>query len=181
MHGRTLSWGLHWGQRVQTLLVERAYADVGEEYQDDQQNCGKISPGELRRSGTWNPIIMNISSTRHLGHRILVHGSGEDDLRKKLPLLLLGKTKTLSPIVGDISTMSVRKAKLVLLNPVTSDQEKYLSSTRGSAELVQDVTGGEGFSSFRVKVEAIFFANHLLHSREQVSCVPGDALKKYSL
>ena len=79
---RMLSGELHWGKRFQTRLVERVYADVGEEYQHDQKNHGEISPGELRRSGTYYPIRMDISSTRHPGHRRLVCRSGEDDLRK---------------------------------------------------------------------------------------------------
>ena len=79
VHERTLSWGLHWGRRVQTWLAERVYADVGEEYQHGQQNCGEISPWELRHSGTCNPTIMDISSTRHLGHRRRVSRSGEND------------------------------------------------------------------------------------------------------
>ena len=54
-----------------------------------------------------------------------------------LPRLFFGKTKTLSHVVGDLSTTPVRKAVMGLLNPVTSAQEKYLSSTRGSAELVR--------------------------------------------
>ena len=41
-----------------------------------------------------------------------------------LPRLFFGDTKTLSPFVGDLSTMPVKKFGLGLLNPVTSDQEK---------------------------------------------------------
>ena len=63
-----------------------------------------------------------------------------------LPRLFFGKTKTLSPAVGFISNMTVRKDGLVLLNPVTSAQEKYLSSTQGSAELIRAVSGGGGVS-----------------------------------
>ena len=43
--------------------------------------------------------------------------------------------------------MPVKKSGLGLLNPVTPVQEKYLSSQRGSAEIVQAVTGGEAFSN----------------------------------
>ena len=46
-----------------------------------------------------------------------------------LPHLFFGKKKTLSPVVGDLSKMPVRRAGLGILNPVVSDQEKYLSST----------------------------------------------------
>ena len=68
-----------------------------------------------------------------------------------MPHLFFGKKNTLSPVVGDLSTMPVRKSGLGLLNPVTAYQEKYLSSTRGSAELIRAVTGGGEFSN----------ANHL--------------------
>ena len=64
-----------------------------------------------------------------------------------LPRIFFGKTKNLSPVLGALSTMLVRKARLLLLNPVMSAQEKYLSSTWGSAELVRDVTGGGAFSN----------------------------------
>ena len=57
------------------------------------------------------------------------------------------KTKTLSPIVGDIVTMPFKKYGLGLLNPVTSAQEKYLISQWGSAELIQAVTEGGTFSN----------------------------------
>ena len=63
-------------------MVERLYNDVGEEYQHYKKNRGEISPGELLRSGTYDPIRMDISSTRHPGHRRIVCRSGEDDLRK---------------------------------------------------------------------------------------------------
>ena len=50
--------------------------------------------------------------------------------------------KTLSPVIGALSTMPVKKSGLGLLNPVMSAQEKYLSPTQGSIELVRAVTGG---------------------------------------
>ena len=61
------------------------------------------------------------------------------------PRLFFVKTKTLSPIVGALSKMPVKKSGLGILNPVMSAQEKYLRSQRGSAELVQDVKGGGSF------------------------------------
>ena len=64
-----------------------------------------------------------------------------------LPCLLLRRTKTLSPIVGSLSMMTVKKSGLGFLNPVTSAQEKYLISQRGSTELVWAVTGGEALSN----------------------------------
>ena len=68
-----------------------------------------------------------------------------------LPRIFFVNTKTLFPVVGALSTMRVKKFGLGILNPVTSYQEKYLSSTRGRAELVRSVTGGWGLSN----------ANHL--------------------
>ena len=64
-----------------------------------------------------------------------------------LPHLFFGNTKSLSPIVGAISTMPVKKFGLGLLNPVTPAQDKYLCSQRGSAELVWAVTGEGEFSN----------------------------------
>ena len=64
-----------------------------------------------------------------------------------LPCLFFGKTKTISPVVGALSTMPVKKAVLGLLNSVTSSQEEYLISTWGSVELVRAVTGGGAFSN----------------------------------
>ena len=68
-----------------------------------------------------------------------------------LPRFSFIKTKTLPPIVGALSMMPVRKAVLGLLSPVTSAQEKYSSSTQGSAKLTRSVMGGGEFSN----------ANHL--------------------
>ena len=56
--------------------------------------------------------------------------------------LFCGKSKNLSPFVGALSTIPVSKARLGLLNPVMSAQEKYLSSTRGIVELIWGMTGG---------------------------------------
>ena len=64
-----------------------------------------------------------------------------------LPRLFFGKTKTLSLILGALSTMPVKKYGMVLLDLVISAQYKYLSSHQGSAELVRAVTGGESFSN----------------------------------
>ena len=44
-----------------------------------------------------------------------------------LPRLFFGKSKTLSPIIGTLSKMSLNKYGLGLLNPVTSAKKKYLS------------------------------------------------------
>ena len=111
----------------------------------------EISPGKLRRSGTYNPIRVDIPTTRHLVHGGRVCGSRENDLGNLLPRIFFRKTKTLSPTVGALSTMPVKKSVLRLLNPVMSAQEKYLSSQRGNVELVHAVIEGGAFSN----------ANHL--------------------
>ena len=65
-----------------------------------------------------------------------------------LPRLFLGKTKTLPPIIRDLSKMPVKISRLRLLNPVTSAQEKYLSSQWGNTELVWSMmVGGGAFSN----------------------------------
>ena len=63
-----------------------------------------------------------------------------------LPRLFFRK-KTHSPIVGSLSTMPVKKSGLGLLNPVTSAKDEYLSSQRGSVELIKAVAGGGEFSN----------------------------------
>ena len=45
-----------------------------------------------------------------------------------LPPIFLKNTKSLSPIVGSLSTMPVKKSGLVLLNPVMSAKNEYLIS-----------------------------------------------------
>ena len=52
------------------------------------------------------------------------------------PHIFSGNTKTLSPIVGDLSTMHIKMSGMGLLNPVTSEKEKHLSSQRASPELI---------------------------------------------
>ena len=68
MNGRALYWGLIEGQQIQDKLANRAYSDVGEEYWHDQRNRGEIPPIELHHGGTCDPIMVDIYTTRHLGH-----------------------------------------------------------------------------------------------------------------
>ena len=119
MHGRAISGDLHRGQGVQELLDERVYSDVGAEHWNEQQNRGEIKPGELRRGGTRNPIRVDISTKLHLGQGDAFFGSGEADPGNLFDSYFLRKYKSLSPIMGAISTMLVNKPGLGLLNPVT--------------------------------------------------------------
>ena len=50
-----------------------------------------------------------------------------------LPHLFFRNTKTLSSIVGALSTMTVKKSGLGIFNPVTLAHENYLSSQWGGA------------------------------------------------
>ena len=75
-----------------------------------------------------------------------------------LPHLFFIKKKSLSPIVGDLSTMTINKYRLGIMNPVTSEKEKYLIFYQASTELIRDVTvGGGGLSN----------ADHLLALKEE--------------
>ena len=69
----------------------------------------------------------------------------------------LQKDKTLSLIIGDLSTIPVKKYIQGILNIVTSVKEKFLSSQRGSRELIRPAMGGREFSN----------ANHLLALGEE--------------
>ena len=81
----------------------------------------------------------------HLGHGGPICRSGENDPETFLPRLFFRKTKTLSTIVGALSKIPVKKYGHGLLNPVTSAQAKYLSSHRGSSEMIWAMTGGGAF------------------------------------
>ena len=59
-----------------------------------------------------------------------------------LPHLFFRKKKSLSPIVGDLSTIPVKKYGLGLLNQVSSAKEKYVSYQQESVEIIRAVTGG---------------------------------------
>ena len=64
-----------------------------------------------------------------------------------LHCLFFGNKRTLSLILGALSTITVKKLGLGLLNPVMPVKEKYLSFQQGSAEPIRAVMGGESFSN----------------------------------
>ena len=75
-----------------------------------------------------------------------------------LPHLFFIKKKSLSPIVGALSKMTIEEYRLGIMNPVTSEKEKYPIFHQARTELIRDVTvGGGGFLN----------ANHLLALREE--------------
>ena len=79
---------------------------------------------------------VDIFTTRHLGHRDLFVGAEKMIQETFLTHLFFGSTISLSPIIGALSAIPVKKYLLVLLNPVTSAKKKYLSSQRSNAELI---------------------------------------------
>ena len=139
-----LSWGLYWRRRVQTRLAEIIYADVGEKINTIRKTTGKY-PQE-----SYSTVVSSIQSECIFPERVTWDtgdsfvGVEKNIWETFLHRLFFGKTKTFSYIVGALSEMTVKKARLGLLNPVTSAQEKDLSSQQGSAELVWAVTEGEG-------------------------------------
>ena len=146
MHKRTLSWGLHWGRQVQKRLAERAYADVGEKHRHDQQNCREVPPGELLNSGMFiqSECIFLQHVTWDTGNAF----KGVEKMIRKtfLPRIFFRNTKTLSSIIGTLSTMPIKVTGIGLLNQETSETEKCPSSQQGSAELIRAMTGGGAFS-----------------------------------
>ena len=66
---------------------------MGEKNQHGQQNSGEISPVELRRSGMCNPIRVDISTLRHLGHGRCIRGGGENDSGNLFSFSFLRKDK----------------------------------------------------------------------------------------
>ena len=98
---------------------------MGEEHWHVQKKRGGISPGELLHSGTHNPIRMDISTTRRLGHGRCIFGSGKNDpgnlfasyfLQKyKIPLTHLRISKYYAGQeirIGTPESSDVRKVKI---------------------------------------------------------------------
>ena len=52
------------------------------------------------------------------------------------PHLFFGNSKYLTPLIGTLSTIPEKKSGLGLLNPVTSENEKYPSLKYASMELI---------------------------------------------
>ena len=96
-------------------------------YLCDHQNSRKISLGELRRGGLCDLIIMDIFAMSDIRHGIRVRGGGEVPSEKKTASSFIWKSKYLPPIVVTLSTMTFKKAVLVLQNLATLANKKYLS------------------------------------------------------
>ena len=122
-------------------MAEIAHADVEEKHQQDQKNHGETSPGELGLSGTYNPIRVYFLQRVTWDTGYAFERVDKTIWEFVLLHLFFQKTKTLSPIVGSLSTTPIKVAGIILLNPVTSEKKKYLIYHQGSAELIRYVTG----------------------------------------
>ena len=112
-----------------------------------QKNRGEISPGELRCGDTRNAIRVDISTTHYLVYRDAFAGVEKMIRENVLSPIFFGKTKYSSLIVGPLSTIPEKKSGSGLLNPVTSEKDKYLISQRATTELIRYLTGGGAFSN----------------------------------
>ena len=66
--------------------------------------------------------------------------------RKPFPRIFFGKPKYLPPIVGTLSTTTVKKSGLGIQEPLTSANNKYLSLIHARSKLIGSVTGERLFS-----------------------------------
>ena len=120
---------------------------MGDKYSYSHQNGGEISSGNLCRDGPNNPMRVDIFVTCDKRYVTSICASGIFYAGKKLPRLFFGKSKTLPPVVRNISMLPPNKSGMGLHNPVTSAAEKYTSSLRSSYKLIGAVTGNREFSA----------------------------------
>ena len=98
---------------------------MGERHDFSQKNGREISSGELRRGGPCGPIIVDIFQRvkKDMWQAFL---GMEKVLRETfLPRIFFGKSKTLTPFIGALSTFPVKKYRLDLQNPMTAAKDKY--------------------------------------------------------
>ena len=62
----------------------------------------------------YGPIRVDLPATRAKGYLTGVHGAGKISVGKLLPRVFPGKSKTLPPIVEDLSMFPLKKAGLGL-------------------------------------------------------------------
>ena len=143
MHGHALSRRLYLGKRVQTRLDERAYGDMGAENLHYQKNHGKY-PQESYTE------VVRVIQPEWIFLQCVTWDTGDafagvDKMIREtfLPHILFRKTKSLSPILGALSTIPAKKPGLGLLNTVPSEKYKYLSSQIAITELIQYVVEEE--------------------------------------
>ena len=97
---------------------------MGEKNPCYHQNVGEISSGELRRSGSCDPIGVDIFATGYKRQGTCVRGIREASSGIIFASSLLWKSKYLLPLVGTLSTMPVNKYVIGLQDPVTSSNYK---------------------------------------------------------
>ena len=87
---------------------------MGEINSRNQKNGREVSSGELRRDGLYVPIGVDISDMRNEGYWTGIIGAETFLQENFLPHNLFEKSKTLPPIVGSLSTSTVKKYVLGL-------------------------------------------------------------------
>ena len=132
LHGRLLYRQLYQGWRTQTRLAQILDIEMGEKYLYSHQNGGEIFSVKLRRGDLCNPIGVDLFEIRDTIYGTRVCGIGKKSTGKLFASSSLGKSKTLPPIVGILSTLPVKKYGLSLQNLVTSSAEKYTSYLHAS-------------------------------------------------
>ena len=141
MHGRTSCQGLHRGDESKINWLRERMLTSEKKISMIRKTAGKY-PQESYAAvvrAIQSEWIFLLQVTRDMGCEFV----GVDKMIQDtfLPHLFFIKTKTLSLIVGDLSTMPINTSVMVLLNPVTPEKDKYLRSQRGNAELIRAVTG----------------------------------------
>ena len=91
-----------------------------------EQNIYTISKSAGKYPQERYVMVLLVIQTCHKEYRRRVYGSGEDCPGNIFASTLFGKSKTLSPIVGTLTTILIKKAGLGLLDPVTSANKKWL-------------------------------------------------------
>ena len=124
-----------------------SHVNVGEEHFHDKINRGEIYPGKLHHGGPRDTSGVDIFATCDEKNRIRVRGNGKSSLGIFLPSIFFGKPKSIPSTVGTLSKFLVKKAVLDLQNPVTSADERFLSSRRSSTELIRTMRRESEFST----------------------------------
>ena len=104
----------------------------------------------LRRVTLRRPVRsigVDIYAMRDEGYRKGIIGAEKVLQENFLPSNLFGKSKTLPPIVGSLSTSTVKKYVLGLQNTLTPAKDKCNSLLHTSCEMIGAVTGKQYFSN----------------------------------
>ena len=105
----------------------------------------EISPGELHRGGLFGITGADIFATHDKRHRVCVCGRGESSLGNLFASYFLEEFEISSTHCRNLKYNVSQEAILGLQDPVTSSNNKYLSSLHASIDLVGAVKGASEF------------------------------------